>query len=262
MAMSMEFSNSFEKTRPNGEFTETLAENLAEDTWERTSFDSSELKAELSKEVSPYSENLIDQYIERHERLHDSELTKEIATEIENMDGLRYENWTTLSEEQKLELLNDVEQTQARIEHRDAMTVELEDMPMDYFGYQDSNNNRIVLNRSHILSDNPFLHRESIDTIVHEGRHAYQHYNVEVRTIHESEAEVESWRRNFSNTEYGYYQARGQKIYIPLEDGSVEEMSDRRLYEYQPVEIDARNFASDVMSKLDEQGMFGPYSKR
>lgn len=260
--MSMEFKDSLETTNSKEIVAEISAKELEQSTWENTSFDSAELKSELSKEVSPYSENLIDQYIEHHERLHDSELTKEIATEIENMDGLRYENWTKLSEEQKLELLNSVEQTQARIEHRDAMTVELEDMPMNYFGYQDSNNNRIVLNRSHILSDNPFLHRESIDTIVHEGRHAYQHYNVEVRTVHESDAEVESWRQNFSNSEYGYYQSRGQKIYIPLEDGSIEEMSDRRLYEYQPVEIDARNFASDVMSKLDEQGMFGPYSKR
>lgn len=260
--MSMEFSKSFETTLPNENFTEIPARNLAESTWEKTSFDGAELNSEQSKEVSPYSENLIDQYLERHERLYDSELTKEIASEIKNMNGLRYENWITLSEGQKLGLLNGVEQTQARIEHRNAMTVELEDMPMDYFGYQDSNNNRIVLNRAHILSDNPYLHRESIDTIVHEGRHAYQHYNVEVRTIHESEAEVESWRQNFSDSEYGYYQSRGQKIYIPLEDGSVEEMSDRRLYEYQPVETDARNFASDVMSKLDEQSMFGPYSKQ
>lgn len=178
------------------------------------------------------------------------------------MTDLRYENWTNLSEDEKLSLLNDVEQTQANLEHRDSMTVEFEDLPKNTFGYQDADNNRIVLNRAHILSDHPFYHREAIDTIIHEGRHAYQHYNVDVQTIHESDAEVASWRENFYDPKYGYYHSQGRKMYIPLEDGTVQEMSDNRLYEYQPVEIDARNFASDVMSKLDDQGIFGPGSKR
>lgn len=47
------------------------------------------------------------------------------------------------------------------------------------------------------MTDHPYYHRQTIDTVVHEGRHAYQHYNVEVRTVHESDAEVASWRENF-----------------------------------------------------------------
>ena len=34
-----------------------------------------------------------------------------------------------------------------------------------------------------------------------------------------------------------------------------EKAGDFRLYYYQPVEIDARNFADDVMKKLEEKGV-------
>lgn len=50
---------------------------------------------------------------------------------------------------------------------------------------------------SPILKVNPNIHKEVINTILHEGRHAYQHYNVDVKCIHESGAEVETWREKF-----------------------------------------------------------------
>lgn len=259
--MSSGFEN-FESLRLDGQIQEISVEPLNESTWDNPEYVQYENSNDCIEANCKYSKNLIDEYIEKHERLYDNEVSREIASELGSMTDLRYENWTNLSEDEKLSLLNDVEQTQANLEHRDSMTVEFEDLPKNTFGYQDADNNRIVLNRAHILSDHPFYHREAIDTIIHEGRHAYQHYNVDVQTIHESDAEVASWRENFYDPKYGYYHSQGRKMYIPLEDGTVQEMSDNRLYEYQPVEIDARNFASDVMSKLDDQGIFGPGSKR
>lgn len=259
--MSGGFEN-FESFHLEGLIQESSVESLSESTWNKPEQIQSELSENCFEGSHEYSKNLIDEYVEKHERLYDSEVSKEIATELGSMEGLRYENWTHLSENEKLELLNDVEQTQAALERRDAMTVEFEDLPRNTFGYQDADNNKIVINRAHIQSDHPFYHREAIDTIIHEGRHAYQHYNVDIRTTHESDAEVASWRENFYDPKYGYYHSQGQKMYIPVGDGTYQEMSDNRLYEYQPVEIDARNFASDVMSKLDEQGLFGPDSKK
>ena len=253
---------SFESLRLDGLFQETSVESLNDSTWNSLEQIQFELPGNYMEGSHEYSKNLIDEYLENHERLYDSEVTKEIAAELGSMESLRYENWTYLSESEKLDLLNSVEQTQATLERRDAMIVEFEDLPRNTFGYQDATNNKIVINRAHIQSDHPFYHREAIDTIIHEGRHAYQHYNVDIRTIHESDAEVASWRENFYDPKYGYYQSLGQKMYIPVGDGTYHEMSDNRLYEYQPVEIDARNFASDVMSKLDEQGLFGPDSKK
>ena len=46
----------------------------------------------------------------------------------------------------------------------------------------------------------------------------------------------------------------GQRIVIPYNDGSLHDV-DFRLYYYQPVEIDARNFADDVMKRLEEKGI-------
>ncbi len=259
--MSSGFEN-FEFLRLDGLIQETSTESLNESIWTNLEQFQSELSDKYLEGSHEYSKNLIDEYLEKHEQLYDSEVSKEIASELGCMEGLRYENWTNLSENEKLELLNNVEQTQATLERRDAMTVEFEDLPRNTFGYQDADNNKIVINRAHIQSDHPYYHRETIDTIIHEGRHAYQHYNVDIRTIHESDAEVASWRENFYDPKYGYYQSLGQKMYIPVGDDTYHEMSDNRLYEYQPVEIDARNFASDVMSKLDEQGLFGPGNKR
>jgi len=253
---------SFESLHLDGLIQETSCESLNDSAWNTPEQIQSELPSNYMEDTHEYSQNLIYEYLENHERLYDNEVTKEIAAELGSMEGLRYENWTHLSESEKLDLLNSVEQTQATLERRDAMTVEFEDLPKNTFGYQDAANNKIVINRAHIQSDHPFYHREAIDTIIHEGRHAYQHYNVDIRTIHESDAEVASWRENFYDPKYGYYQSLGQKMYIPVGDGTYHEMSDNRLYEYQPVEIDARNFASDVMSKLDEQGLFGPDSKK
>lgn len=252
---------SLESFRHPENLEESHVESLNESIWKSPEFESRELSENIDEGACDLSKNLIDEYLEKHERLHDSDVASEIASELENMEDLRYENWVKLSEDQKLKLLNKVEETQSVLEHRDKMIVELEDLPKGTFGYQDADTNRIVLNRSYVLSDDPVHHRESVDTVIHEGRHAYQHYNVDVRTIHESDAEVASWRENFYDPGYGYYQSQGRKLYILLEDGSIHELSDKRLYEYQPVEVDARNFASDVMDKLDKQGLFAPNSK-
>ena len=71
--------------------------------------------------------------------------------------------------------------------------------------------------------------------------------------IHESSSEVKTWEQNFYNPEYQYYRSGTQRIYIPYNDGTIHDV-DFRLYYYQPVEIDARNFAGDVLTRLEENG--------
>jgi len=50
---------------------------------------------------------------------------------------------------------------------------------------------------------------ELIDTIAHEGRHAYQHYAIEHPGFHPNTHEVDAWRENFKNYR------DGKKIWIP-----------------------------------------------
>lgn len=196
--------------------------------------------------------------IESTELLNDRETVEKIAEYLESVEGIKYENWVTLSLEERTELLRTIEAEIAEIEHRTPMAVGIEELPKGYFGYQCADNNSIAINSLYVMDDSPEAHREVLDTIIHEGRHAYQHYNVDVRQVHESGAEVETWRENYYDKNWGYYSETGQHIYIPTSDGwGFTTMPDYRLYYYQPVEIDARNFAKDVMSELDGRGVLG-----
>ncbi len=198
----------------------------------------------------------LEEFLNRSENIEfltDLEMTENIAGYLESVDKLKYDKWCLLSLEQKAELLNELEQNIAAIEHRPALRVELEDMESRSFGYQDEYNHKIVLNSRLVGVNSAAMHREVIDTIVHEGRHAYQHYNVDVKMIHESSSEVKTWEQNFYNPEYQYYRSGTQRIYIPYNDGTIHDV-DFRLYYYQPVEIDARNFAGDVLTRLEEDG--------
>lgn len=192
--------------------------------------------------------------LETTEIVTDLEMVEGIADYLETIDEIRFENWCKLTLEEKKEVLNRIEQNVAAIEHRPALRVDIEKMKPKTLGYQSASQQKIALNSLYVNSNDPNVHREVIDTILHEGRHAYQHYNVDVKCIHESAAEVATWRENFYDPEYRYYQSTGQKILIPYNDGSVHNV-DYRLYYYQPVETDARNFAKDVMIKLEERGV-------
>lgn len=192
--------------------------------------------------------------LETTEIVTDLEMVEGIADYLETIDEIRFENWCKLTLEEKKAVLNRIEQNVAAIEHRPALRVDIEKMKPKTLGYQSASQQKIALNSLYVNSNDPNVHREVIDTILHEGRHAYQHYNVDVKCIHESAAEVATWRENFYDPEYRYYQSTGQKILIPYNDGSVHNV-DYRLYYYQPVETDARNFAKDVMIKLEERGV-------
>lgn len=192
------------------------------------------------------------------EIITDLQMVEGIASYLEGVPELRYENWSRLSLEQRKQVLNELEKNIAQIEHRPALTVDVELMKPKTLGYQSASQQKIALNSMYVNSNSPEIHREVIDTIIHEGRHAYQHYNVDVKLIHESVSEVKSWEENFYDPQYKYYQSTGQLILIPFNDGKIHNV-DYRLYYYQPVEIDARNFASNIMKRLEDRGIVAKF---
>lgn len=183
------------------------------------------------------------------------EMTDGIASYLETIDDLYYENWRKLTLQERVDLLNQIERKIAIIEHRPPLDVIVYEMDPKTLGYQDSTNNKIALNALFVSSHDSKQHREVVDTIIHEGRHAYQHYNVDVKMIHESWSEVQTWKENFYDPNYKYYTYTGGWVLIPFNDGSIHNV-DFRLYYYQPVEIDARNFAADIIRKLERVGLF------
>lgn len=184
------------------------------------------------------------------------EMTESIASYLETVDELYFENWCKLTLQERVGLLNQIERKIALIEHRSPLDVIAYEMNPKTLGYHDSTNNKIALNTVFVSSNDPKLHREVVDTIIHEGRHAYQHYNVDVKMIHESWSEVQTWKENFYDPNYKYYTCTGSWVLIPFNDGSIHNV-DFRLYYYQPVEIDARVFAADIIRKLEDKGLFG-----
>ena len=187
---------------------------------------------------------------EQIECLNDAEVTDNIAEYLSRIENLKYENWKNLTIEQRSDLLNAIESRIAQIEHRPPLPIKVKDMDPRTFGYQDSYNKLIALNSRYVMSDSKEAYRDVIDTIIHEGRHAYQHYNVDQKCVHDSLSEVNTWRENFYDPKYRYYSGNTLVVIGPNKIGDV----GFRLYYYQPVEIDARNFAADVMLKLKNKG--------
>lgn len=211
---------------------------------------------ELSNEVALPSEtiNKLESFVgfEPYECLNDVVVTEQIAEYLSGLESLKYENWKNLTLEQRRNMLNTIEYRIAQIEHRPPVPIKVEKLEPQTFGYQDSYNNLIALNSKYVMSDSKESYKDVIDTIIHEGRHAYQHYNVDKKCIHDSLSVVNTWRENFYDPKYKYYSGSTVIVIGPNKIGDV----GFRLYYYQPVEIDARNFASDVMLKLKNKGFF------
>lgn len=176
---------------------------------------------------------------------------EQIATAMYEMDELRYENWTKLSIKGKVEVLQALEKKIAAIEHRPAAEIRAEKMDPNLNGYQ--HEGKIALNEERLLmsDQSPEILQGVLQTLIHEGRHQYQEYNVKERQVHESAAEVETWRENF-DVYWG-----GEPIYLhvlgfPFTTEGLSNMG-YRLYYYQPMEIDARVFAADTISEYRNQ---------
>lgn len=191
-----------------------------------------------------FDQRIVEQY-ERLEAPQDYVQIEAVGETLANCEELRWENWQNLELSEKVEVLNDVETRIAAIEHRPPCPVrtgndmgELEVTPYEVSGHMGGYRTGIkdiTLNPELLTSDNPMVYREMLDTLVHEGRHAYQDYNVNVCEVHPRHSEVASWSETMAGGKWGYW-------------GDCRNELGQRLYEQQAIEIDARNFAHDVLN--------------
>lgn len=191
-----------------------------------------------------FDQRIVEQY-ERLEAPQDYVQIEAVGETLANCEELRWENWQNLELSEKVEVLNDVETRIAAIEHRPPCPVrtgndmgELEVTPYEVSGHMGGYRTGIkdiTLNPELLTSDNPMVYREMLDTLVHEGRHAYQDYNVNVCEVHPRHSEVASWSETMAGGKWGYW-------------GDCSNELGQRLYEQQAIEIDARNFANDVLN--------------
>ena len=169
--------------------------------------------------------------------------TKELAPSMEvqaeeirdvfcEIPDLSFDRWKELGVDQRTTILNQFEQKIASIEMRDAFTVNHEPTRAGLMGYYDGK--KLVISDNLLRKNDYASYREALDTLFHEGRHAYQFYNLDVKRTEQSDERFKSWEMNIKELKY-------QNSYV---HGGFAR------YYTQPVEVDARLFAETVIRKL------------
>ena len=187
---------------------------------------------ELAALIEPVKDEINPIYLEAPT---DDIQIEESAESMENIEGLSFEEWKELSFDERVAVLQKVENSIAEIAHRPACEVNTKKMGENTFGYFSPTTGDITLNETYIKSDSFEDYKECLDTIVHEGRHAYQHYNLTQREVHPREGDLSNWKSN--EFEYGYQNAQ---------------INGFKSYWLQPQECDARAFAEDILKKYLE----------
>ncbi|MBR4039927.1 MAG: hypothetical protein IKJ11_07500 [Clostridia bacterium] len=159
----------------------------------------------------------------------------EIREVFMDIPELQFENWKNLDVSERVDALQQLENEVAEIAHRPALGIELETLEPGVLGY--CNGDKIVISDSLLGIDG--MYREVLDTVFHEGRHAYQFHNLYGEQVEKNEVLVESWRDNF------------EKLGYESGDWAIFKDIGFLRYKNQPVEVDARAFANVVLSELN-----------
>lgn len=188
--------------------------------------------AEIAELIEPVKDQIDSKYLEAPNDFEQVEMASDAMLEI---NGTRYDEWVRMTPSERLAAMQKVEDTIAEIAHRPACEVRCEQLGKGHYGYYDPSTKTITLN-SRYLESGLISYKETLDTIVHEGRHAYQDYNLTERQVHTSPGDLTNWRVNHDRFGYQSSQVYGAKLYW-----------------MQPVEADARKFAEDVFTKFSEK---------
>jgi WXG100 family type VII secretion target len=159
-----------------------------------------------------------------------------ISNYLNSKSELRLENWEQLSLEDRELVLAEIETEIAKLQGRPPASVAVSNewlhgrhigdpMPTTTNGYYNHTSGDIVLNSNLVENNDP---TRVLETLIHEGRHAYQHTAVDDPSIESDPSKINEWSDNFDD-----YQD-------PEVDGF-------RAYYEQPVEVDARTYATDVL---------------
>lgn len=174
---------------------------------------------------------------ERIEAPQDHIQIEQISGVLSDCKELKFDNWCNLELSERIDVLNAVEKQIAEIEHRPACPVNYDasmgsvqiygDNVYGHLGGYSQETKDITLNANMVESNDPTAYLEVIDTIVHEGRHAYQDYNIHICEVHPRHSEVASWAETMGDGKWRYW-------------GDCSTELGQRLYEQQSIEIDAR----------------------
>lgn len=146
---------------------------------------------------------------------------------------IKPEAWKSLNLKERMNALMKVEERMAEIQGRQVIPIRLERKadPNEFGGY---NGEFIKIYDQDVVSAK-FSVYEHVDTIVHEGRHAYQHCAVQTPGFVADEKLVARWAENFKAGNY------------------IRPNDDWEGYRKQPVEADAWDYAERIIKALKQE---------
>lgn len=155
------------------------------------------------------------------------------------------DEWPRLRRHERLERIQEIEIRIAAVQGRAPQPIIPKRMRPGEFGAFDPELQRIEINADHV--DNPRPAEEgrehcwdALDTILHEGRHAYQDWAVRHPGFHPDEAQVAAWAENQRPGNY-------------IRSATVRP----ELYRGQPLEADAFAFGESLALELMKEWAYG-----
>jgi len=128
-----------------------------------------------------------------------------------------YSEWSSLTPAERLEKLQALQSRLAVSQSRKSTPVVSSRMGFSVLGVYDGR--RIRINEDHLASPERFW--QILDTLIHEDRHAYQHWSIITPGFHQDPGQVRAWADNWANyldpTEVSFRRYRSQ----PLEDDAL-----------------------------------------
>lgn len=165
-----------------------------------------------------------------------AEQVEKLTSALNDMDGLKFDNWEGLTLSERLQVLQEVENQAAALGGRTPLRVTAHD-----FGDQGSiytagqmrwQTKEILINEKMLMQNSLQAEGNVLDTVLHEGRHAYQFSNLYEKRTEPSDEKYQSWLMN---------QKTG---YLTCDKFGFER------YSMQPLELDARVFAEEVRANV------------
>lgn len=125
-------------------------------------------------------------------------LSLESVDYIKSIEGLQRALYETSSLEARMQSLRTLEARMAEIQGRPPVKVAFEEMGADTAGFYDPREQCLHVNIEHVKD--PRYRLDVIDTIAHEGQHAFQHFAVEHPELFPHLQDViPYWKANMTN---------------------------------------------------------------
>lgn len=165
------------------------------------------------------------------DRFSEAEQIRRLSDYLKSLDVIKHESWKNQPLEYRKKAMQAIENMAAEIGGRPSFDVIVEKMPYGARGGTRWSNKLILVNESLVASDREEDLRQTLKTLVHEGRHVYQLSNVAVKRTEPNDEKYKAYVENLSNN-----------LFTAQEHGF-------KLYLQQPIEVDARVFSESVISK-------------